>query len=107
EIIPFIEPYFEYSSKNTSYSFISILTGLGLKNPNLIYSFIKKAEVSSSRTASIYLDAIQGISLSDEPKIPYFYLREEGKLSTDEIKKAALLLKDKYLTGELCPNGQM
>lgn len=96
EIIPFLEEYIPDADANISYSIISILTQLGENNPSLVKDFLEKADTSSIRAASIYLDVAQNVIQPKNLRVGYFYLAQKGKLSLKEIKEARDQLQKAY-----------
>ena len=96
KVVPILEAYLSKADKDASYSIISILTKVGKNNPELVAYFLKKADSQSLKAASAYLDIAQEIIETKEPKVGYFYLVEQGKLSQEDIDEARTLLNKAY-----------
>jgi len=76
------------SDEAVIYQTIGVLTQIGGDNPELIAGFLKKAENSSIREASIYLDVLQNIIQPEFGKKAYFYQFQNNSLSSQDVNEA-------------------
>jgi hypothetical protein len=93
EVIPLIEKQFSQLDKPPIYSIIQIFSQLGQENSELISYFFDKIDSRSLKRSAIYLDALENIILEDSPKLPFYYLFKENKLSRNQLQKAYIFLK--------------
>jgi len=96
KVIPIIESYINKADRNTCYSIISVLTDLGQNDSSLIPYFLEKINPSAIKSSSIYLDVVSEIIQPKDKKKAYFYNAQKGNLTSDDIRKAAELLTERY-----------
>ncbi|MCF7870787.1 MAG: SH3 domain-containing protein [Candidatus Omnitrophica bacterium] len=89
-----LEKVTEKEEKVNPYKKIAELSQKGKNNPELISRFFAKAESGSLENSALYLDVLENIILEDSPKLPFYYLFQENKLSEDTAKKAYIFLKN-------------
>lgn len=96
--VPELEEYLIRGKKDTVYNLIGILSQIARENPSLVGNFLEKVDSSQEiGLAAAYLDIVQDSIDIDGAKAAYFYMANEGILTTADVREA----KD-FLYGQYC-----